>query len=192
MKRTALAAVLCLVIARAAAADPIQGVSWDGHPPGTLADITSINDFDFGREAFAAGEWTITWSGGITAWRDRTTIGLITAIGAEGVLFQPGKIASGTSYTFDVSDSWMLWAATPSLSKATSAGGQWVFASLGGGLWLWGLEDILLGQCDCDWQDAYGTLRFHPADEPAPVPEPATLGLVSMGLLWAARRLRRR
>ena len=57
-----------------------------------------------------------------------------------------------------MTDPWTMWATTPDLSRAESTGGQWAFASIGAERWAWGLEDIALGRCDCDYQDAYGML----------------------------------
>lgn len=181
----------CLVfnvcVVSPAMAAPIAGISWDGHPPGTLADLTGETDYEFGHDAFGAGTWEVTWLGGVTAWRDRTIVGA-----NERTLFAPGAVAAGTLLTLEMAAPWAFWAVTPSIA-ADSRSSQWAFALLSPNLWLWGLEDIALGRCDCDWQDAYGTLRYVPDEPPptTPVPEPGTLVLLSVGLIAIARRLHR-
>jgi hypothetical protein len=193
----ALAVIACL--ASPAAAGSITGISWDGSPPGTLADISGQTDFSFGLSAFTSGVYQVTWLGGVTAWRDETTIG------ATGqTLFDPGAIATGTTDTITMTSPWTLWATTPDLAFAESTGAQWAFATLGADSWLWGLEDMTLGRSDADYQDAYGTLTrlgdvpmppptptvvsdqtLEPVLEPVPepVPEPATVSLVAMGIV---------
>ncbi len=149
---------VCSLAALPAAASPLIGTSWDGPSPGTLADITNTNDFAFGLPTFGAGQYEIRWDGGITAWRDFTTIGYND--GSRTALFNPGTIASDTTLTFTANDSWTLWADTPSLSNADSTGEQWAFAQTGANAWVWGLEDIQIGYADGDWQDAFGALRL--------------------------------
>jgi hypothetical protein len=159
----------------------------------------------FGAPAFSAGVYSVTWGGGVTAWRNLTTIGA----GAQ-VLFDPGPVDAGTTRTITMTDPWALWATTPDLSHADSTGQQWAFAPVSDDTWIWGLEDMLVGHCDCDYQDAYGTVTrvgnasspLTAASEPplatrvqdsavAAIPEPATIGLVALGLAalaWLARR----
>lgn len=165
--RVVFASVFVVGVARPSAAGGIMGISWDGSPPGTLADITGRSDFSLGVEAFAAGVYQVTWLGGVTAWRDETTIGA-----ANQTVFDPSAIASGTTETLTMSSSWSLWATTPDLSFADSTGPQWAIASLSSESWLWGLEDIALGHSDADYQDAYGTLT-RVGDVPTPTPPTA-------------------
>jgi hypothetical protein len=189
--RTLFALTVIVGVARPSAAGAIMGISWDGSPPGTLADITGRTDFSLGVEAFASGVYEVTWLGGLTAWRDETTIGA-----GNKTIFDPGAIASGTTETLTMTSSWSLWATTPDLSFADSTGPQWAIASLSPESWLWGLEDIALGHSDADYQDAYGTLtRIGDVPTPpapptvvsdvttTPVPEPATLSLMVIGLV---------
>jgi hypothetical protein len=149
---------------RPAVAGPITGSSWDGTPPGTLADISGQSNFSFGLAPFSAGVYEVTWFGGVSAWRNFTTIGT-----GDHVLFDPGYIAQGTQQTITMTSSWTMWATTPDLLRAESTGGQWAFASVGPQSWAWGLEDIALGRCDCDYQDAYGLLA-RVGDVPLPPP----------------------
>jgi hypothetical protein len=192
--RAAFAAAFVVGLARPSAAGAIMGVSWDGSPPGTLEDITGRSDFSLGVEAFASGVYQVTWLGGVTAWRDETTIGA-----GNQTVFDPGDIASATSETLTMTSSWSLWATTPDLSFADSTGPQWAIASLDSESWLWGLEDIVLGRSDADYQDAYGTLTrigAVPQPEPSPtvvssetivpIPEPGTVSLIAIGLLALA------
>ncbi len=174
-----------LAAAGAASASPLIGTSWDGSYPGTLADIANCTDFSFGMSQFAAGQYQITWGGAYTAWRDLTTIGYND--GRQTTLFNPGSIATGTSVTFTANGTWDLFANTPSLSNASSTGAQWAFDQTGANEWMWGLEDIQLGQADGDWQDAFGTLKLiapatvvsseitqpTPAPTPTPTPDPS-------------------
>jgi hypothetical protein len=206
--RVAIAAAVAACLVRPAAAGTITGVSWDGSPPGTLADISGQSSFSFGLPAFDAGVYEVTWLGGLTAWRDETTIGA-----AGQTLFDPGAIARGTTETLATTSPWSLWATTPDLAFAESTGAQWAFASLGPDSWLWGLEDITLGRADADYQDAYGTitrlgdvvsqailppvLELPPpptvVDDQAlvPVPEAGTFVLVGIGLLAVVAGRRR-
>jgi len=192
--RAVFAAAFMIGSARTSEAGAIMGISWDGSPPGTLEDITGRADFSLGVEAFASGVYQVTWLGGVTAWRDETTIGA----GSQTV-FDPGEIASGTSETLTMTSPWSLWATTPDLSFADSTGPQWAMASLDSESWLWGLEDIALGHSDADYQDAYGTLtRLGDVPPPpipptivssetlVPVPEPGTVGLMAIGLVALA------
>ena len=149
----ALALATITMLPRPVAAGPITGISWDGATPGTLADISGQSIFSFGLNAFGPGVYEVTWSGGVSAWRNFTTIGT-----GDQTLFNPGSIAPGTTQTLTMTDPWTMWATTPDLSRAESTGGQWAFASIGAERWAWGLEDIALGRCDCDYQDAYGML----------------------------------
>jgi hypothetical protein len=198
----ALAAGIVL-LARPCAAGPITAISWDG-PAMTLADLSGQTDFMFGRSAFSAGVYKMTWLGGITAWRDFTTIG------AGGrVLFNPGRVDNGTTRTITMTDPWTLWGTTPDLNHAESTGQQWAFANVAADTWLWGMEDIRMGSCDCDYQDAYGLLTrvvdlpstlgtaSLPLGTPSSdvgdtavwaIPEPATLGLVALVLAGLASR----
>ena len=149
----ALALAAIAVFPRPVAAGPIMGTSWDGPSPGTLADISGQSNFSFGLAAFAPGVYAVTWFGGVSGWRNFTTIGA-----GDQTLFDSGYIAPGTQQTVTMTDSWTMWATTPDLSRAESTGGQWAFTSIGPQQWAWGLEDIALGRCDCDYQDAYGML----------------------------------
>lgn len=149
----ALALIVVLVFARQSAAGPLTGVSWDGAPPGTLADVYGQSTFSFGLSPFSSGIYQVTWLGGFSAWRGATTIGAGT-----DVVFDPGGIAAGTEKTIAMSDPWTLWATTPDLDHAESTGLQWAFTATGANSWQWGLEDIMVGRCDCDYQDAYGSL----------------------------------
>jgi hypothetical protein len=189
--RAVFAVTVIVGVARPSAAGAIMGISWDGSPPGTLADITGRSDFSLGVDPFVSGVYQVTWLGGVTAWRDQTTIGAGTQ-----TVFNPGEIASGTSETLTMTSSWSMWATTPDLSFADSTGPQWAIASLDSESWLWGLEDIALGHSDADYQDAYGTLTRlgsvpTPPPPPAvvsdetlvPVPEPATVNLVAIGIV---------
>jgi hypothetical protein len=200
-KHLALALVLAGLGARPALASSITGISFDGTPPGTLANITGYNDFSFGTAEFAAGVYEVAWLGGITAWRDSTTIGA-----GDNVIFDPGPVASGTTVTFTMIDPWTLWATTPDLSHADSTTTQWAFVSTGNGRYLWGLEDMGMWHTDADYQDAFGTLvrigdipggggppynppSGPPGDPPGggdppvtPVPEPGTIALLALGL----------
>lgn len=208
-----LGLVAVLLCPRPARAGSISGASWDGTPPGTLADITGQSTFSFGLPAFSSGMYTVTWFGGITDWRGLTTIGA-----RDLTLFDPGYVAAGTARTIAMTDAWTMWATTPDLLHAESTGNQWAFAALGVNTWAWGLEDIAIGRCDCDFQDAFGTLErigdvppsiiFTGTPDPTPildpptivdgaltaVPEPGTMALVTIGLagLGARLRLRRR
>jgi len=219
-KFSAAAFAVVMLLARPCAAGPITAKSWDG-PAGTLADLSGQTDFMFGRPTFSAGVYSVTWLGGLTAWRD------VTTVGAGGqTLFDPGIVIPGATRTFTMADPWTLWATTPDLTQADSTGDQWAFASVAADTWIWGLEDMLMGRCDCDYQDAYGTLTrlgdvapplgavipplgaasfppetltdpLSPADlrdTAIPViPEPATFGLIALGLAaLAARRKRKR
>jgi hypothetical protein len=208
----ALAAVI--VVARPSAAGPITGKSWDGPLPGTLAEISGQADFMFGAPAFSAGVYAITWGGGVTAWRNWTTIGA-----GDQVLFDPGPMEPGTTHTITMADPWTLWGTTPDLAHAESTGDQWAFVAVSDDTWIWGLEDMLMGHCDCDYQDAYGVLTLigggsstlgaaslpplTQAESPlatdvqdsavAVIPEPATVGLVALGLaglVWRRRASR--
>jgi len=217
----ALALATITMLPRPAAAGSITGTSWDGTPPGTLADISGQSIFSFGLAAFDAGVYEVTWFGGVSAWRNFTTIGT-----GSQVLFNPGDIAPGAQQTLTMTDSWTMWATTPDLSRAESTGAQWAFTSIGAGRWAWGLEDIALGRCDCDYQDAYGMLARigdvtsrtitsdphdpsgWPEDPPTPlgpprtiedvgdmvaaVPEPGTIALVTIGLVSLGARRRLR
>jgi len=212
----ALGVVGLLLCPRLAAAGSITGSSWDGAPPGTLADVFGESSFSFGLAAFAPGVYEVTWLGGITRWRGLTTIGA-----GDETLFDPGYVAAGTARTIAMVDAWTMWATTPALLHAESTGVQWAFAMLGDSKWAWGLEDIAIGRCDCDFQDAYGTLArvgdtpppmsvisaaealATPTPTPDPptivgdaavtaVPEPGTMALVSIGLAGVGARLRRR
>jgi hypothetical protein len=197
---SAFALAIVAAVARPCAAASITGGSFDGTPPGTLADVTGQSSFAFGLPAFSAGVYQLTWLGGVTAWRDATTIG------ADNVtLFDPGPVAAGTELTITMTQPWTLWATTPDFTAAESTGAQWAFAALDDETWLWGLEDMGLWHCDCDYQDAYGTLvrvgdvapQSTPSPTPPPpppppptsvdstsvVPEPATLALVGLGLV---------
>jgi hypothetical protein len=151
-KFSAAAFAVVMLLARPCAAGPITAKSWDG-PAGTLADLSGQTDFMFGRPTFSAGVYSVTWLGGMTAWRD------VTTIGAGGqVLFDAGIVIPGATRTITMTDEWTLWATTPDLTHADSTGDQWAFASVVADTWIWGLEDMLVGRCDCDYQDAYGTL----------------------------------
>ena len=211
----ALAVTAMALDPQPAVAGSITGVSWDGSPPGTLADISGKSSFAFGLSAFSAGVYEVTWLGGVTDWRGVTTIG-----GGTEVLFDPGYVAVGTERTISMANPWTMWASTPDLDHAESTGAQWAFASLGTERWAWGLEDIAVGRCDCDFQDAYGLLQrlsdvesltlagpgpasdpprpTPPPDSPqtaenvvTAVPEPGTIALVTIGLagLGARRRI---
>ena len=186
---TIVAAALIAGSARPSMASAIMGLSWDGSPPGTLEDISGRSDFSLGVSPFAAGVYQLTWLGGVTAWRDETTIGA-----GDQTVFNPGPIATGTTQTLTMTSSWSLWATTPDLSFADSTGPQWAVAPVDSNTWLWGLEDIALGHSDADYQDAFGTVtRLDPVPPPpppvvddnnlVPVPEPATVGLMAVGLL---------
>jgi hypothetical protein len=150
---SALALATIAMFPQPAAAGPMMATSWDGAPPGTLADISGQSNFSSGLAAFAPGIYDVIWFGGVSAWRNFTTIGA-----GDQTLFDPGFIAPGTRQTITRTDSWTMWATTPDLSRAESTGGQWAFTSIGAQRWTWGLEDIALGRCDCDYQDAYGSL----------------------------------
>ena len=203
-----------LLLPRLSAAGSITGISWDGAPPGTLADLSGQSSFSFGLPAFTTGVYDVTWLGGVTAWRDVTTIGADSQ-----VLFDPGLVAAGTTREITMTGASTLWADTPDLAHAESTGAQWAFAAIDAQTWLWGLEDIALSRCDCDYQDAYGTLTrvgdvppppppvvpppppFTPTPTPTPppavvspgtvVPEPTTLALVAIGLAGYLTRRRR-
>jgi hypothetical protein len=200
----ALATGIVMMMARPSAAGPITGRSWDGTPPGTLADLSGQTDYMFGRSAFSAGVYSVTWLGGVTAWRDFTTIGA-----GDQVLFNPGRVDNGTTRTITMTDPWTLWGTTPDLDHAESTGQQWAFANVSDDMWLWGMEDIRMGYCDCDYQDAYGmltrvgdlpstlgtaslplgTLSSDVGDTAvAVIPEPATIGLVALVLAGLASR----
>jgi hypothetical protein len=200
-----------MLVARPCAAGPITGKSWDGTPPGTLADLSGQTDFMFGKSAFSAGIYSVTWLGGVTSWRNGTTIGA-----SDQVLFDPGPIEAGTTRTISMTDPWTLWGTTPDLDHAESTGQQWAFANVSDDTWLWGMEDILMGYCDCDYQDAYGmltrvgdvtqTLATTSFQQETPIvltdagdtavaviPEPATLILLALGVAGlAARRGKRK
>ncbi len=202
-----VAAVAALMLVpRPCAAGSITAISWDGTPPGTLADLSGQTTFMFGAPAFSSGVYSVTWLGGVTAWRDLTTIGA-----GDQVLFRPGPVDSGTTRTIIMTDPWTLWGTTPDLWRAESTGPQWAFATVASSTWMWGLEDIQMGRCDCDYQDAYGTLTRlgdvipPPASPPPPtptpppptdvrdtsvIPEPATIGLVALGLAGLVSRRR--
>ena len=149
----ALALAAAIVFPRTSAAGPITGLSWDGSPPGTLADLSGQASFSFGLPTFGTGVYEITWFGGVTAWRGLTTIGA-----GDEVLFDPGYVGAGTQRTITKTDPWTMWATTPDLQHADSTGAQWAFTPMGAQRWFWGLEDIALGRCDCDYQDAFGML----------------------------------
>jgi len=136
------ATVAILLMPRPSAAGSITGTSWDGAPPGTLADLSGQSSFSFGLPAFMAGVFDVTWIGGVTAWRGLTTIGADNQI-----LFEPGPVATGTARSITMTDSWTLWADTPDLSHADSTSAQWAFAALDAQTWVWGLEDIAIGRC---------------------------------------------
>ena len=196
-----VAFVVSILATSLASASPLIGTSWDGNPPGTLADIAGCDDFSFGLPKFAAGQYQITWGGSFTIWRDLTTIGYDD--GVQTTVFNPGWIIPTTTRTISADAPWTLWADTPSVTDAQSTGPQWAFDQISDNEWIWGLEDIQLGLADGDWNDAFGTLQFiAPLTPPVTVddtptttdlpsvPEPSTyvLILTGVGLLWLRSR----
>jgi hypothetical protein len=182
--------MLVLCLASPAYATPF-GHSWDGNPPGTVANLLGGDDWSLGWN-FDPGDYSLTVLGGITA---------------------------DTSDRLEVRSTATDWSITgwsQSLnSGASSTGSQWVWRQTSATTWLWGWEDILLGLSDADFQDRYGMLTLNDppiiiptcldcdptphcviaCDDPTPVPEPSTLVLLIGGLyvqVWTLRQANRR
>ncbi len=203
-KRLLITLALLLTLSRPSWATAITGVSYDGNPPGNLSQITGVEDFLIGHDPFPSGIWQITWDGGITGWRDSTTISALDMI-SEDWLFTPGDVTV-PSVVFTMLSDWVLSAQTPSLFEhsawAQSPGPQWAFWSTPDGAFHWALEDIALDSqepvSDRDYQDAYGTLTNLTATlqdaplAPLATPEPSSVGLVCVPLAWILRRVWRR
>jgi hypothetical protein len=192
---------LCLLLAftsPALGSSVTFGDSWDGNPPGTFAMLTGIDDFAAGAPDFSAGVWQISVDGGFSAWYAQDVIGyesgtLCTPLDKPRPPQTPVLQTYTTVTQVEFDRPWHLCATTPSVTHATSNGPQFALTQVSATLWRWGLEDITLDLGDRDYQDLYGTIRLMsaPTREPrtplTPVPEPSSLWMIGVGMLFLAR-----
>lgn len=168
--RACLVLACCLWPLTAAASPVIFGSSWDGSPPGTVADL------------FGVGGWTS---------------GLTFPSGAY-VFLVLGGVTSDTTDTLEIESTAAGWSVTGTSRDlpggARSDGPQWAWHQVTPNFWVWGWEDLTLSISDRDYQDRFGTLTLV-GDvtpqcincAPVPVPEPATAWLVLVGLGWRCK-----
>jgi hypothetical protein len=197
--------LLMLSIAVPVSASPVVfGMSYDGDPPGTFADITGAADISAGHADFAAGTYLISVTGGHSALYSQDTIGFegdtVCAVSAVGcVLGKPGANQPATVLEVYLDRPWHLWGWSPAIGKVLATGPQFAFTQTGATTWSWGFEDLGAGG-DYDYQDVLGTITFlhgidpDPTPDPhdaTPVPEPTTILLVAIGLMSARKAVSR-
>ncbi len=162
---TLLLALVFLPLA-ASASTLTFGDSWDGQPPGTVADLFGVGGWASGL-VFGAGSYDFVVLGGITA--DTTD----------------------TLAVEDTPDGWYAIGTSRDLPGGSpSYGPQWAWYQVTVNAWLWGWEDLTLDISDHDYQDRFGTLTRRAEVTPrcvecdqVPVPEPSAVWLVLAGVL---------
>jgi len=202
MKRLSALFLMFCCAAPVSAASVTFGASWDGNPPGTLADIFELPGAEAGAPDFIAGNWIITVDGGFSALVDQDIVGFegdsFCAHVAQPCTLQHAYVspashaAQSTVLQVYMDRPWHLTGWSPNVGHVTSNGSQFAIAQTGPTTWTWGFEDLRAG--DWDFNDIYGTLRYlgprvdpiPPSIPAAPVPEASTGLLVALGGILAA------
>lgn len=202
MKRFA-SLFLILFCAAPVSASPIDfGLSWDGNPPGTFANLFELSGADAGAPDWSPGFYRITVDGGFSALVDQDIVGFDGPTACSSLVpcilghayFNPATHANQSTVLEVYQDRpWRLTGWSPYVGSVNSNGAQFAIAALGPNRWSWGFEDLRGG--DNDYQDLFGTITFlRPHDpEPTPtpptthVPESSTVLLVAFGLVFIAK-----
>lgn len=186
-----LVALLLSLVSTPALATPF-GFSDDGHPPGTLVDVSGIPEvlFTLGHPLFAPGVYDVDIVNGITAWRFLNVVETTTGL----------RLSEGLGHRVTALVPWALLITSPDLQRASSVGEQWAWTALPSGTWFCGVEDKRREGADNDYNDLTCQVTFvgpvrplEPKPEPEPeqpIPEPTTLALVATALVavcWLRR-----